>query len=255
MPGRPGQRTTPDLELVHHGPDAGPEAGPDAGPGPSGTADLQVVHDPTTRTDEETTVPVAAVDEGRVEHKRRLRRDVRSARRERQAQAGRAEEVDRDLARVVLGSAPVAGARRVACYTSLPGEPGTRTLLNELRRAGITVLLPVLLPDNDLDWEQRPAPTGASAGRGPGPLGPHAIADVDLVIVPALSVDTTGARLGQGGGSYDRALARVPHRVPVMALVHDEELQDAAVSPLPVEVHDRRVQAVATPTRWLWLSA
>lgn len=180
--------------------------------------------------------------------KRQLRRGIRSRRRDRDAEA--AQAVDTAVARVLTGCPLLAGAHRVACYTSRPGEPGTRTLLAELRRHDIEVLLPVLLPDDDLDWELRPTRSDAL-----GTLGVHAVATVDLVIVPALAVDTAGRRLGQGGGSYDRALGRVPARVPVLAVVHDDELFDAAVSPLPTLPHDLLVQAVATPSRWLWLAA
>jgi 5-formyltetrahydrofolate cyclo-ligase len=180
--------------------------------------------------------------------KRQLRRGIRSRRHERDTDTARA--VDTAVARVLTGCPLLAGAHRVACYTSLPEEPGTKTLLAELRRHDVEVLLPVLLPDGDLDWELRPARRDA-----PGTLGPHAVASADLVVVPALAVDTAGRRLGQGGGSYDRALARVPVRVPVLAVVHDDELLDAAVSPLPTLPHDRLVQAVATPSRFLWLAA
>lgn len=178
--------------------------------------------------------------------KRALRHDIRAARRAVSAQDAAA--VDVAVSRVLLDCPLLGGAGRVAAYTSLPGEPGTRTSLAELRRRDVEVLLPVLLPDGDLDWELRPA------GPTPGHLGPHAIASADLVVVPALAVDTAGRRLGQGGGSYDRALRRVPARVPVVAVVHDEELLDAAVSPLPALPHDQLVQAVVTPTRWLWLA-
>jgi 5-formyltetrahydrofolate cyclo-ligase len=180
--------------------------------------------------------------------KRRLRSGIRARRSDRDT--AEASSLDASLGRVLTGCPLLAGAHRVACYSSLPGEPGTRTLLAELRRRDIEVLLPVLLPDDDLDWEPRPARHDA-----PGTLGVHAVASVDLVIVPALAVDTAGRRLGQGGGSYDRALSRVPARVPVLAVVHDDELLDAAVSPLPTLPHDRLVQAVATPSRWLWLAA
>ncbi|MBB2902019.1 5-formyltetrahydrofolate cyclo-ligase [Kineococcus radiotolerans] len=176
--------------------------------------------------------------------KHRLRRGIRSRRLDRDT--GSARAVDTAVARVLTGCPLLAGVHRVACYTSRPGEPGTRELLAELERHEVDVLLPVLLPDGDLDWE---------LDRHPGPLGPDAVAAVDLVIVPALAVDTAGRRLGQGGGSYDRALGRVPARVPVLAVVHDDELFDAAVTPLPTLPHDRPVQAVATPSRWLWLAA
>jgi 5-formyltetrahydrofolate cyclo-ligase len=60
--------------------------------------------------------------------------------------------------------------------------------------------------------------------------------------VPALAVDRTGRRLGRGGGSYDRALGRVPVGTPVCALLHDGEILDV----VPSEPHDRLVSAVAT---------
>ncbi|WP_432520384.1 5-formyltetrahydrofolate cyclo-ligase [Kineococcus sp. SYSU DK006] len=184
--------------------------------------------------------------------KARLRRDVRADRRTRDARAAAA--VEADLARVLLGCPLLAGAGRIACYSSLPGEPGTGALLAELHRHGVQVLLPHRTADDDLDWHR----AGGAAGEGAGAealLGPEAVAAVDLVVVPALAVDTAGRRLGQGGGSYDRALRRVPARVPVLAVVHDEELLDAAITPLPSLPHDRLVHAVVTPTRWLWLAA
>ena len=179
--------------------------------------------------------------------KARLRRDVRADRRTRDARAAAA--VETDLARVLLACPLLAGARRIACYSALPGEPGTGALLAELHRHGVQVLLPHRMADDDLDWHR----AGEAAGEE-ALLGPEAVAAVDLVVVPALAVDTAGRRLGQGGGSYDRALRRVPARVPVLAVVHDEELLDAAITPLPSLPHDRLVHAVVTPTRWLWLA-
>ena len=114
-------------------------------------------------------------------------------------------------------------AARTASYRPLPGEPRPPELPG--------ALLPVLLPDGDLDWE-----------RDGQRLGVAAVADVDLVLVPAVAVDRTGVRLGRGGGSYDRALARTAART--VALLHDGELVDA----LPREPHDVRVGWVVTPS-------
>ena len=50
------------------------------------------------------------------------------------------------------------------------------------------------------------------------------MARADVVLVPALAVDAAGRRLGRGGGSYDRALARVGPLVPLIALIYDDEL-------------------------------
>ncbi|MBD0672606.1 5-formyltetrahydrofolate cyclo-ligase, partial [Streptomyces sp. CBMA156] len=55
----------------------------------------------------------------------------------------------------------------VAAYVSVGSEPGTRPLLDALRERGVRVLLPVLLPDNDLDWAEYAGPEAlAPAGRG-----------------------------------------------------------------------------------------
>jgi 5-formyltetrahydrofolate cyclo-ligase len=63
-----------------------------------------------------------------------------------------------------------------------------------------------------------------------------------LMLVPALAVDRTGMRLGRGGGSYDRTLARAGTALTV-ALLHDGELVDH----VPAEAHDRPVRATVTP--------
>jgi len=62
------------------------------------------------------------------------------------------------------------------------------------------------------------------------------------VLVPGLAVDRSGMRLGRGGGSYDRALARVPVGTPVLVLLYDGEVLDR----VPADDHDRRVTAAVT---------
>jgi 5-formyltetrahydrofolate cyclo-ligase len=64
------------------------------------------------------------------------------------------------------------------------------------------------------------------------------------VIAPALAVSSTGMRLGRGGGSYDRVLARVAPNILTIAPVYDTEL----VASLPAEPHDRPVRAAITPS-------
>jgi len=152
----------------------------------------------------------------------------------------------RAAARVLV---PEAGAGPVAAYLSVGTEPGTDELLDALARAGVEVLLPVLLPDADLDW----ARAGGGLQAGPHGLlepsgarqGRDAVGACTLLVVPALSVDRTGVRLGRGGGSYDRALRRTTGRT--VALLHDAEL----VAALPREEHDVPVHAVLTPCRGL----
>jgi 5-formyltetrahydrofolate cyclo-ligase len=127
-----------------------------------------------------------------------------------------------------------AGLRTVAGYVPIGTEPGGAPLPDALAEACDRLLVPLMLPDRDLDWTVYDADTR---------LGKAAIAGAELVIVPAVAVDRSGVRLGRGGGSYDRALARVPHDTLVVAALYHDEL----VAALPFEDHDRRVHAVVTP--------
>ena len=142
-------------------------------------------------------------------------------------------------------AALLGSSTRIAAYISVGTEPSTRELL----RPGW--LLPVLLPDGDLDWIAYDGRL-ASAARGlvepiGDRLGVDAVTTCDLVLVPALAVDRRGNRLGRGGGSYDRALARAAGLT--VALLHDGELVDQ----VPVEPHDIAVRAAVTPTGGLVL--
>ncbi|MEV5378179.1 5-formyltetrahydrofolate cyclo-ligase [Streptomyces nondiastaticus] len=157
------------------------------------------------------------------------------------------------LARRALELPELAEAGTVAAYVSVGREPGTRALLEALRRRGVRVLLPVLLEDNDLDWAAYEGPDRlVRAGRGllePDGLrlGPEAVTAADAVLLPGLAVDGRGMRLGRGGGSYDRVLARLdragvaPARV---VLLYDSEV----IAEVPAEGHDRPVDAVVTPS-------
>ncbi|MFB7281804.1 5-formyltetrahydrofolate cyclo-ligase [Streptomyces hydrogenans] len=146
----------------------------------------------------------------------------------------------------------LAGAETVAAYVSVGREPGTRALLDALRARGTRVLLPVLLPDNDLDWAVYEGPESlARAGRGllepTGPrLGPDAVCAAGAVLLPGLAVDARGMRLGRGGGSYDRVLARLARAGKDPALVV-LLYADEVVARVPEEPHDHPVHAVVTP--------
>jgi 5-formyltetrahydrofolate cyclo-ligase len=159
-------------------------------------------------------------------------------------------EVARAVADQLLAAPEVRRAATVAAYVAIGPEPGTGWLLRELASAGKRVILPVLLPDGDLDWAAyagdgslAPARLGLLEPTGPR-LGVDAIATPDVVLVPGLAVSSTGDRLGRGGGSYDRALGRVPVGTFTCVLLHDEEVG----VDVPVEPHDRKVTAAATPS-------
>ena len=136
----------------------------------------------------------------------------------------------RAIADHLLADPEVRRAATVAAYVSVGREPGTARLLDALRAAGKRVILPVLLPDLDLDWavydgRDSLAPAGRGLLEPIGPrLGVDAVATADVVLVPGLAVSADGHRLGRGGGSYDRALARVPVGTFTCVLLYDDEV-------------------------------
>lgn len=181
--------------------------------------------------------------------KQQLRRQVAISRGARSPE-GQSAAADALAARVVQLPELVAGSA-VAAYVSVGDEPGTRPLLASLLAGGQRVLVPVLRPDLDLDWGEltdlsalRPGRRGLPEPVGPR-LGPDAVADVAVVVCPGLAGDQTGARLGRGGGSYDRALARCDATTWRCLLLHDDEQLPAGE--VPVEPHDQRVHALVTP--------
>jgi len=139
----------------------------------------------------------------------------------------------------------------IACYLPLASEPGGPALPDRLATAfpSATVLLPIVLPDLDLDWAPYTGPhslaiTERRLYEPTAPrLGPEAIRTARIAVVPALAADTEGYRLGRGGGSYDRALTRLSPGAVSIALLHPGEL----FPHVPHEPHDRRITYALEP--------
>ena len=139
----------------------------------------------------------------------------------------------------------ISAAQVIASYLSYGDEPVTKLLNQSLIKAGKTLLLPCI-DGSEMTWVQW---TGDEKQldikkRIPEPIGqPFTdLAAIDVVLVPALRMDSDGYRLGQGGGFYDRFLPKV--RAWKIGLLHDGELSSQK---LPREAHDIRLDAAATP--------
>lgn len=184
--------------------------------------------------------------------KKSLRRQLRAERRsrlpqrDRHADAAAIAATAEALLNTIAPTPPTPGGHPayddqpcVAIYRSLPHEPPTEALAEMLHGRGALVIVPETLPDLDLEWRE----LRADGSEGPR-LGLDGIAAARVILAPALAIDHSGTRLGQGGGCYDRALARRRTDALVVAIVNDQEY---AGSPLPHDAHDVRVDAVITP--------
>ncbi len=179
----------------------------------------------------------------------RQRRDARSRAERQDAARALAARVG-ELLDEYAGTGPVV----VAGYLSLPAEPSLDIALAQARERGHAVWVPRIVAP-DLEW----VPLPSEPELVPGPLGIReptgssvpstAWREMSLLLLPGLSADADGNRLGQGGGFYDRFLADLPDYAvggPLRAVVlFDDELVDA----VPHEPHDQPVDAVVTPSR------
>ena len=68
----------------------------------------------------------------------------------------------------------------------------------------------------------------------------------DILIVPLAAFDRRGGRIGYGRGFYDRALAELAAEKPVRTLGLCFSVQE--VDAVPMEPHDRRLEAILTDT-------
>lgn len=142
------------------------------------------------------------------------------------------------------------GARFISCYLPVPGEPDTSEFIEWALANEIRVLLPIAREDGLLEWALAgdsevheglfglPVPSGEI-------LSPLAVNDVDLMVIPACSVDETGDRIGWGRGYFDKSLGSMDGCPPVFAVIYDWEL----VPEVPTDLHDVPVTGAVTPSQ------
>lgn len=194
------------------------------------------------------TSPGTAAAETSAARKAELRQRIRAARR-------RSPSPTRDLTPNLLrllsqltSSVPAT----VACYLAARSEPQTRGFITAAQEAGHRVLLPQVRADGGLDWADAAGAGERDSGFGvpevdAAALPEGALREASVIVVPALAASGTGARLGQGGGFYDRTLADRTLTAHVVAAVFDEEV----IADLPIEAHDRPVDWIVTDRRIL----
>ena len=145
----------------------------------------------------------------------------------------------------ILSAPEFQAAKCVTSYLSVDDEPSTREINQALLSKGVKLLLP-RVSGKELQWiEWNGDKSQIKETKGlMEPTGHETtnLSDVDIVIVPALHIDQSGYRLGQGGGFYDRALPSLPGWK--IGLVYGGELSSTS---LPIESHDVSLDAAATP--------
>lgn len=181
---------------------------------------------------------------GRPVDKAALRARARAARRAIPPEA-RAER-SRRIAEHALALPELERARVVGCYVSVGSEVETTLILRALLAKGVLVAVPVTEGD-ELRFVRLDHPWALSPGAHnvPEPRQPWTRVDgerLEVVFVPGLLFGRDGARLGNGGGHFDRFLANHPTPLRV-ALAFREQLVDTVPH---LEAHDQGMDVLVT---------
>ena len=148
-----------------------------------------------------------------------------------------------------LASIDVQPGEAVSGFLPIRSEVDLRPMMAGLRTRGARICVPVILDKERIVFrELLPGTVLVDCGFGTSAPGPEAkVLDPDIMLVPLAAFDTSGHRIGYGGGYYDRAIARLHEhgRSPrLIGIAFDCQ----EVSSVPSEPHDIRLQAVLTET-------
>jgi 5-formyltetrahydrofolate cyclo-ligase len=185
--------------------------------------------------------------------KRQIRRAA--AERRREITPALAADAALRICRALFSEFEFGARQRVGLYAALPDEVPTRPLFEALVRAGVDCLFPRVAGDRHLEFARAARWEDLSAGTL-GILSPDASAPIvsfaagDLVIVPGVAFDRRGARLGRGGGCYDRTFP--PGGGPTVELcgmAYEAQIEDS----IPTTSHDRGMDAIVTEREFRWM--
>ena len=180
------------------------------------------------------------------EEKARLRSAIRAARR--QLDPALKCESARAVAQRLQSLQQLEGARLVLAYMPMNYELDILPAVEMLKKRGVSAAFPLCVENGGLRLfvpaEENGFVTGAYGILEPDTNTAREVSaeELDAIILPAIGFDRMGRRLGQGGGYYDRLLART--ECLTIAVGFDCQLVEA----VPTEPTDKAVDIIVTPS-------
>lgn len=153
---------------------------------------------------------------------------------------------------IIIAAAP----RCLAGYLPIRSEVDPRPILEAARAAGTEIVLPAVINPTTIVFRRWRPGDALIAGKF-GTLAPPLTApilDPDLILIPLIGFDRSGARLGHGLGFYDRALGAIHahgRRPPLVGLAFSVQ----EVPRISHEPHDIRLDWIVTETEILDFTA
>ncbi len=173
--------------------------------------------------------------------KKELRQEIRA--KKRQFSEAQLRELSLSVLLRMLENRHVKEADTILMYYSLPDEVFTHEVINTLVEAGKAVLLPVVLNGEDMELRiyrgTEDLKTGSFGIMEPVGKPFPCYSKIDVAIIPGMSFDNDGNRLGRGKGYYDRLLAKIPQTYKI-GMCFDFQKTDE----VPTEETDIRMDEV-----------
>ncbi|MEM0360223.1 MAG: 5-formyltetrahydrofolate cyclo-ligase [Candidatus Diapherotrites archaeon] len=161
-----------------------------------------------------------------------------------------AMQKSKTISRKAFSLPEIQAARTVSCYVGTGSEVKTNFLIEDLLEAGKKVVVPAawlekememrcILSLNDLQKKNRFFEPKDCC------IKVEDCKEISAIIVPGTAFDKKGNRLGYGKGYYDRYLAKLPKKTPIIGLAFECQL----VEKIPSEKHDIKVHKIVTEKR------
>jgi 5-formyltetrahydrofolate cyclo-ligase len=181
------------------------------------------------------------------ERKTRIREQAHANRNQQPAK----DELSRHICEVFMDQPEFAASRTVLFYVDVRSEVRTRHALPDALRSGKRIVVPYCV-NNELELFVLSSMEELAVGmykilepraelrqRPEKKIGP---ADLDLVMVPGVAFDKTGARMGHGFGYYDKLLQHARPDAPLVALAFECQL----FPEIPTQAHDIFMDKIIT---------
>ena len=142
--------------------------------------------------------------------KQEIRKEIRN--RKRQFSSSQLEELSLSVLNKLSQDEHLQEAHTILMYYSLPDEVYTHTFIDHLVKLGKKILLPVVVDDKNMIIREYTGSQDLNEGafhimEPIGKIYPkEKYRDIQLGIIPGISFDKQGNRLGRGKGYYDRFL-------------------------------------------------